>query len=339
MKNVKIAQTLTPKRFKRRFGVERDTFKEMLKALQPLWRPIPRCGAKPKLTLADQVLVTLEDLREYRTYFHIGSSWGVSESTICQNVHWVEDHLMRSGRFRLPGKKHLLKGFGHPEIVIMDVTETPIERPKHRQRRFYSGKKKQHPLKSQVLIDRDTGQVICLYFGKGRQHDFKLFQAFGVHLHPDTQGLNVWGFPDITACQSEKYRTYRERYPSLPALQLAMQYTITQKLYPGRPFSVGPAEKVVHPRLELLWGSPHESAQSDDPLAQIWCIQPMLKFHPPQWIVIAITSETRKLNAIALEKGRMAQEGTREYLLRSLQLMIEHPENIRTTSVSSLQKP
>jgi hypothetical protein len=93
---------------------------------------------------------------------------------------------MRSGRFRLPGKKHLLKGFGHPEIVIMDVTETPIERPKHRQRRFYSGKKKQHTLKSQVLIDRDTGQVICLYFGKGRQHDFKglpknkPFQANGI---------------------------------------------------------------------------------------------------------------------------------------------------------------
>jgi hypothetical protein len=130
----------------------------------------------------------------------------------------------------------------------------------------------------------------------------------------------------IAACQSEKYRTYRERYPSLPALQLAMQYTITQKLYPGRPFSVGLAAKVVHPRLELLWGSPHESAQSDDPLAQIWCIQPMLKFHPPQWIVIAITSETRKLTAIALEDGRMAQEGTREYLARSLQIMVENPD-------------
>jgi hypothetical protein len=130
----------------------------------------------------------------------------------------------------------------------------------------------------------------------------------------------------IAACQSEKYRTYRERYPSLPEVQLAMQYTITQKLYPGRPFSVGLAAKVVHPRLELLWGSPHESARPDDPLAQIWCIQPMLKFHPPQWIVIAITSETRKLNAIALEDGRMAQEGTREYLARSLQIMTQHPD-------------
>ena len=197
MMNSTIAQTLSPEHFKRRFGVQRDTFKEMLKVLQPLWRPIAIRGAKPKLTLADKVLVALEYWREYRTYFHIGSSWGVSESTVCRMVHWVEDHLMRCGRFRLPGKKQLLKGFGRPEIVVMDVTETPIERPKHHQRRFYSGKKKQHTLKCQVLMDRYTGQVICLYFGKGRQHDFKLFQASGVHIHPETQSLQDKGYQGI----------------------------------------------------------------------------------------------------------------------------------------------
>jgi Helix-turn-helix of DDE superfamily endonuclease/DDE superfamily endonuclease len=197
MMNINIAQTLSPQQFKRRFGVQRDTFKEMVKVLQPLWRPIPLRGAKPKLTLAEQVLVTLEYLREYRTYFHIGSSWGVSESTICRLVHWVEDHLMNSGHFRIPGKKHLLKGFGRPDIVVMDVTETPIEQPKHRQRRFYSGKKKQHTLKCQVLIDRYTGQVSCLDFGKGRQHDFKLFQASGVHIHPETQSLQDKGYQGI----------------------------------------------------------------------------------------------------------------------------------------------
>lgn len=197
MMNINIAQTLSPEHFKRRFGVHQDTFKKMVKVLQPLWRTIPLRGAKPKLTLAEQVLVTLEYWREYRTYFHIGSSWGVSESTVCRIVHWVEDHLMDSGRFRIPGKKHLLKGFGRPEIVVMDVTETPIERPKHRQRRFYSGKKKQHTLKCQVLIDRATGQVICLDFGKGRQHDFKLFQASGVHIHPETQSLQDKGYQGI----------------------------------------------------------------------------------------------------------------------------------------------
>jgi hypothetical protein len=197
MVTINIAQILSPEHFKRRFGVQRNTFKEMVKVLQPLWRPIPICGAKPKLTLTEQVLVTVEYWREYRTYFHIGSSWGVSESTVCRLVHWVEDHLMDSGRFRLPGKKHLLKGFGRPEIVVMDVTENPIERPKRRQRRFYSGKEKQHTLKCQVLIDRYTGQVICLYFGKGRQHDFKLFQASGIHIHPETQSFQDKGYQGI----------------------------------------------------------------------------------------------------------------------------------------------
>ena len=67
---------------------------------------MPKPGAKPKLELEDRVLVTLEYWREYRTYFHIGTDWGVSESTVCRIVHWVEDTVMHSGRFRLPGKKH-----------------------------------------------------------------------------------------------------------------------------------------------------------------------------------------------------------------------------------------
>jgi hypothetical protein len=51
---------------------------------------------------------------------------------------------MASKRFRLPGKKALVKGFGSPSVVVVDVTETPIERPKRHQQRFYSGKKKRH---------------------------------------------------------------------------------------------------------------------------------------------------------------------------------------------------
>jgi hypothetical protein len=62
----------------------------------------------------------------------------------------------------------------------MDVTETPIERPKRRQRRFYSGKKKHHTLKCQLILERETGEIICTFFGTGRQHDFKVFQASGI---------------------------------------------------------------------------------------------------------------------------------------------------------------
>jgi len=42
-----------------------------------------------------------------------------------------------------------------PKIAVMDVTESQIERPKHGQKRFYSGKQKRHTLKSQLIIDRE----------------------------------------------------------------------------------------------------------------------------------------------------------------------------------------
>lgn len=202
MMNSTIAQTLSPEHFKRRFGIHRKTFKQVVKVLKPEWRATPKPGVKPKLDLKDRVLVALEYWREYRTYFHIGSSWGISESTVCRIVHWVEDHLMGSGKFRLPGKKRLVQGFGRPAVVVIDVTETPIERPQQRQRQFYSGKKKRHTLKCQVLIDASTAAVICLFFGKGTQHDFKLFQASGVHLHPDTESLQDKGYQGIQKLHS-----------------------------------------------------------------------------------------------------------------------------------------
>lgn len=194
MMNTTIAQTLTDKQFKRRFGVQRETFNVMVKALQPEWRATPKPGAKPKLDLSDRILVALEYWREYRTYFHISTNWGVSESTVCRIVHWVEDTLMRTGRFRLPGKQQLVRGFGTPNVVIVDVTETRIERPKRRQRAFYSGKQKGHTLKSQLVIDAHTQQVICTFFGKGRRHDFKLFKASGIHFHPSTESLQDKGY-------------------------------------------------------------------------------------------------------------------------------------------------
>lgn len=195
--NYTIAQTLSAAHFKRRFGIHRETFKEVVKALKPTWRTTPKPGAKPKLGLEDRVLVALEYWREYRTYFHIGSSWGISESTVCRIVHWIEDALMHSRRFRLPGKRQLVRGFGQPSVVVVDVTETPIERPKHHQRWFYSGKKKKHTLKCQLVIEQATGRIICTFFGKGRRHDFKLFQASGIHFHPQSESLQDKGYQGI----------------------------------------------------------------------------------------------------------------------------------------------
>lgn len=228
--NFKIAQKLPASQFKRRFGVRLLTFKHLVKVLKPHWRPQPKPGATPKLGLEDRILVCLEYWREYRTYFHIGSSWGVSESTVCRIVRWVEDYLMQSGQFRLPGKKSLVRGFQVPAVVVMDVTESPIERPKRRQRAFYSGKKKRHTLKSQVVIDLQSGQIICTFFGKGRRHDFKLYRASRVCFACQTESLQDRGYQGIQKLHRNTQLPHKKpRCGQLTASQKAENRTLARR--------------------------------------------------------------------------------------------------------------
>jgi len=76
------------------------------------------------------ILMTLEYIREYRTYFHVSQSYGVSESTAFKTIRWVEDTLIKHPDFALPGRKTLLKSDMEYDIVLIDATETPVERPK-----------------------------------------------------------------------------------------------------------------------------------------------------------------------------------------------------------------
>jgi hypothetical protein len=113
--------------FKRLTGVQPETFEKMLEVVEKGLRDF---GRPPKLSRADQLLMTLMYWREYRTEFHIAQSYGISESTVCRTIRKVEDTLVRSGKFRLPGKKALQPSDTVFEVVLVDVSEQPIERPK-----------------------------------------------------------------------------------------------------------------------------------------------------------------------------------------------------------------
>jgi hypothetical protein len=117
----------TNRDFKRLTGVEHQTFKKMVAVLES---ELPNFGRPPKLSRADQLLMTLMYWREYRTQFHIAQAYGVSESAVCRTIQKIEDTLINSGQFQLPGKKALQPSDTIIEIVIVDATEQPIERPK-----------------------------------------------------------------------------------------------------------------------------------------------------------------------------------------------------------------
>ena len=74
--------------------------------------------------------MTLMYWREYRTEFHIAQSYGASEVTVCRTIRKAEDVLVRSRKFRLLGKKILQVSGTVFEVVLIDVSEQPVERPK-----------------------------------------------------------------------------------------------------------------------------------------------------------------------------------------------------------------
>jgi hypothetical protein len=129
--------------FRRLTGIKRSTFDVMICILSHAETALKAQGGKPnKLSMEDRLLMTLEYLREYRTYFHISRSFGISESTCYRNIRWVEDTLIKDGKFSLPGRKALLKSDVEYEIVLIDATESPIERPKKNKNGFIPGKRK-----------------------------------------------------------------------------------------------------------------------------------------------------------------------------------------------------
>ncbi len=121
---------LKPSAFKRRCGVHPETFAQMTEVLQPYLNRSGKRGGQCKLSVEDQLLLVLEYWREYRTQFHIATTWGLSESAVCRLIQKVETQLMKSGKFRLPGKKQLYQNASQWNVVVVDVTESPVERPK-----------------------------------------------------------------------------------------------------------------------------------------------------------------------------------------------------------------
>ena len=69
--------------------------------------------------------------------------------------------------------------------------------PKKRQKRYYSGKKKRHTLKTQVVVYKKTKQIICTNYASGKRHDFRLFKESKTNIHPDTNLITDTGYQGI----------------------------------------------------------------------------------------------------------------------------------------------
>lgn len=161
-------------------------------------------GDKPKLDERDQLLMTVIWLRVYPTNEVLAYLFGVSDSTVSRVVNRVMPLLAASGKdtFKMPDpkRKHrrqldeLVNQVPDLDVVI-DSFEQRVQR--HRDRteadRYYSGKKKQNTLKSQLTVDAYSGMIVHVSESVvGPTSDLKLLEDSGL-VQALPEGLNGGG--------------------------------------------------------------------------------------------------------------------------------------------------
>ncbi len=173
--------------------------------------------------------MTLMYWREYRTEFHIGLTYGVSEATVCRTIRKVEAALMRSGQFCLPGKKILQASDTRIEVVLIDATEQPIERPKKNNGNT-SGKKQRHTQKAQVIVNRQTAAIVATAFAVGSQHDFRLFKDSRTAIAEPIRGLADSGYQGLTAIHANSQTpSKKSKHHPLTLEQIARNRELSRK--------------------------------------------------------------------------------------------------------------
>jgi len=145
MRKIDKFENINDECFKRVVGVKRETYKSMVliykEAEEKRKEGHKIGGRKPKLCEEDRVLFMLEYYREYRTLAHMGIDYGISEGQGSKLVRDVESVLIKSGKFSLASKRVLYEADNDIEFIIIDATESPIQRPKKSKRSTTQGKR------------------------------------------------------------------------------------------------------------------------------------------------------------------------------------------------------
>lgn len=186
-------------KFRLHTGVTKNTFNEIFEILLPEYELAHQNGSNKGIGVGCRLVLALSYWREYRGMRQMAFDYELSVSTVCNSIHWVEDVLERSEKFNFNTIKEeidKLKNAGIVvETIIGDVEEQPIERPTESQEKHYSGKKKRHTTKNQIIIDEKTTRIINIYNAKATTHDYQMIKDS--EILPTLEEMNIGGMFDL----------------------------------------------------------------------------------------------------------------------------------------------
>lgn len=200
----------SPQIFRRLTGIGPDEFNDLLAKLTPRYeawnaerlskktrqRKVGG-GGKFHLDLEERLLMLLIYYRCYITHAFLGLLFKIDDSNVGRNINPLMPLL--AGIFRIP-EKRIEANSQEVEVLFIDATEQRIQRPQSNQKQSYSGKKKAHTRKVQVVVSKQTDrsgitrtkiEAVSKSF-PGRVHDKKIYDesrmwnAPGIHRRADS---------------------------------------------------------------------------------------------------------------------------------------------------------
>jgi len=205
-----------PRTFRAMTGLSIEKFNELSNELLPLYEKaeLKRLnktkrerkvggGRKKELLLEDQLMMLLMYYRLYISQEFLGIIFNLHNCNVSRQINYLNPLLAQI--FKIPSKKVTLSEAELSEESIIeffvDATEQQIERPKKGQKRYYSGKKKKHTMKNQIITDKKGKVRAVTKSVPGKKHDKKLFDESNVILpgKSDLTGdLGYYGASGIT---------------------------------------------------------------------------------------------------------------------------------------------
>jgi hypothetical protein len=181
MKNINQIYKYDNRRFKSLIGVSKHVFNIMVEVVsQEFKQKKINGGRKRKYGIPTLISIFLKYYRHYVTMDYLSAEYKYNESSICRIINTIEQILINCKKFTIKGNNKL-ENSKNTKLVI-DVTESEIERPKKNQKAYYSGKKKRHTLKTQVLANIETGEIYSINIAKGKVHDFQIYKDSKISL-------------------------------------------------------------------------------------------------------------------------------------------------------------
>lgn len=203
-----------PATFRRLTGITPEKFDEVMEQIEPryeVWNAnrLGRKGRKREigggrkfsLELEDRFLLLLLYYRTYVTYAFLGFLFGIHESSPGRLFKPLEPLL--ADIFRIP-ERRIVMDENEIMAAFFDGTEQPTNRPKRRQRKWYSGKKKRHTIKHQVVVVKKRKKnghgkrklriaAVSKAF-TGKTHDKRMYGETRAHAPPGVAGKGDLGF-------------------------------------------------------------------------------------------------------------------------------------------------